>query len=217
MAIAETEIPGSLARPNQAAGVADTGVGLPLSVRLKQSVAAIHDEIEAGAAIPDGILSLADYALCLGRFHAVFAPVEECLAAFDDWPEWGIDLAAHVRTPALRADLAALGFDHAALPRLVLPPMADFAAALGGLYVLEGSSLGGKVILRSLEARLGSRLAGAAAFFGGAGRQGALAWPAFKARLDCFGEGRPAAQARAIAGAMAVFRHFAAALRSGRR
>lgn len=139
------------------------------------------------------------------------------MAQFDDWPEWGIDLAAHCRAPALRKDLAALGFDHAGLPRLVIPPMADFAAALGALYVLEGSALGGKVILRALEARLGKQIAGAAAFFGSSGREGALAWPVFKARLDDFGLGRPAAQARAVAGAMAVFRQFAEALRSGRR
>jgi len=217
MLIADTELPDSLARPKQPAALGDKGAGLPLSARLKQSVASIHNEIEAGSAIPDGILSLADYASCLGRFYAVFAPVEDGLAAFDEWPEWGINLSAQRRTPELRADLLALGFDNAALPRLVMPPMADFATAVGGLYVLEGSSLGGKVILRSLEARLGARLAGAVAFFGGAGRQDALSWPAFKARLDAFGEGRPAAQARAVAGAMAVFRQFAEALRSGRQ
>jgi heme oxygenase len=207
----------AFSRPQQAGGLADNGAVLPLSARLKQAVAGIHDEIEAHAAIPDGILSVADYACCLARFYAVFAPVEESLAEFDDWREWGIDLPAHCRTPALRADLAALGFDHAGLPRIVTPKIADFAAALGGLYVLEGSALGGKVILRALEARLGPRIAGATAFFGSAGRHGALAWPVFKSRLDAFGEGRQAAQARAIAGAMAVFRQFAEALRSGRR
>jgi heme oxygenase len=207
--------PESLSAPApQAAMVA---AGLPLSARLKKSVAGIHDEIEAMASMPGGILSLSDYASCLARFYAVFAPVEECLATFDDWPEWGIDLASHLRTPALRKDLSALGFDHAGLPRLVTPKMADFAAALGGLYVLEGSALGGKVILRALEARLGTQIAGAASFFGATGRTGALTWPAFKAGLDRFGEGRPAAQARTLAGAMAVFRHFAQALRSARR
>jgi len=217
MVIASTEYPVAAfpAAPAKQSAMAEAE--LPLSARLKMSVADLHDEIEAGAAIPDGILSLADYASALSRFHAVFAPVEDCLAAFDDWPEWGINLAAHIRTPALRADLAALGFDHAALPRLVAPNLADFASALGALYVLEGSALGGKVILRALEARLGPQIAGATAFFGGAGRHGALPWPAFKARLDAFGQGRPAGQARSIAAAMAVFRQFADALRSGRR
>jgi heme oxygenase len=209
---AEFSPPLALAKPAVIAGAESQ-----LSARLKLSVASLHDEIEAGGAIPDGILSLADYASALSRFYAVFAPVEEGLAAFDDWPEWGINLAAHCRTPALRADLSALGFDPAGLPRLVAPPLADFAAALGALYVLEGSALGGKVILRSLEARLGKQIAGATAFFGSAGRHGALAWPVLKTKLDQFGEGRPAAQARAVAGAIAVFRQFAEALRSGRR
>jgi heme oxygenase len=211
MVIANAEFPAAPARQVAAA------LDLPLSARLKLSVASLHDEIEAGAAMPDGILSLADYASALGRFHAVFAPVEDNLAAFNAWPEWGIDLAGHRRTPALRADLAALGFDHAAMPLLVTPKLDNFAAALGALYVLEGSALGGKVILRALEARLGPQIAGATAFFGGAGRQGALPWPAFKARLDAFGHGRPASQVRSIAGAMAVFRQFAEALRTGRR
>jgi len=189
---------------------------LPLSARLKQSVAGLHDEIEAGAAIPDGILSRADYAACLGRFYAVFAPVEDALSEFADWPEWGINLGAQRRTPALRADLLALGVIHTGLPRLVPPKMADFASALGGLYVLEGSALGGKVILRALQARLGPQIAGATAFFGGAGRERTLTWPAFKTMLDKFGAGRPASQARAVAGAMAVFQQFAEALRGGR-
>jgi len=197
-------------------GQAAIAAALPLSARLKQSVAAIHDDIESVAVIPDGILSRADYATCLGRFYAVFAPVEDALSEFADWPEWGINLAAQRRTPALRADLLAMGVSHTGLPRLAAPKMADFAAALGGLYVLEGSALGGKVILRTLEARLGPQIAGATAFFGGAGRERALAWPAFKTVLDRFGAGRPAAQARAVAGAMAVFRQFAQALRGGR-
>lgn len=183
-----------------------------LSARLRMAVAGIHDEIEAYAGIPGKILSLADYAGCLSRFYTIFEPVEHWLAQFREWPALGIDIGAQCRVPAILNDLATLGFDGEDLKVLDVPRPPSFAAALGALYVLEGSALGGKVVLRQIEARLGREVAGATTFFGGAGRASQLSWPAFKGKLDFFGTKRPGAQAQVIEGAADIFRWFGKAL-----
>ena len=66
------------------------------------------------------------------------------------------DVAASLgaRTTCLIADLNALGADATRQSRPIAPPsVANRAEALGLLYVVEGSGLGGKVILRQLAAR----------------------------------------------------------------
>ena len=70
-----------------------------------------------------------------------------------DWPD-------RRRSSLLRDDLETLG---AALPTLVVPP--SFAGPddiLGGLYVLEGSRLGGAMLSRSVGLGLPHRFLGAA-------------------------------------------------------
>ena len=113
---------------------------------LRAATAAAHARLDALY----GGLDLArrdDYARFLTSHAAAFLPVETALAAagagavFEGWLE-------RPRGPALRADLAALGL--AVPPPLEPPPFADEAALLGGLYVLEGSRLGGAVLVRAV-------------------------------------------------------------------
>lgn len=135
-------------------------------------------------------------------------------------------LASAPRVDRLRADLAALGWpdaperqavwrdaaraaaDHAA--RL---PLDSDAAALGALYVLEGSALGGRVIVGRVR---GERpwpdgrqapqpaLAGALSYFAGDGDAGER-WRRFGQRLATPALQTPAAGAAAVAAARATF------------
>jgi heme oxygenase len=65
----------------------------------------------------------------------------------------GLDYCERRRTPLLRDDLAAIG---APQPHDIAiwapPPASSVAEALGLLYVLEGSTLGGKIIRRQVLA-----------------------------------------------------------------
>jgi len=179
--------------------------GATLSACLRTGTAAVHQRVEQVTQLPDCIENVADYAECLAGFQRIFAPLERHLAAFAEWPVLGIDLAAHARAPALRADLGALGVDAEGLVEMPMAPPSSFPAALGALYVLEGSALGGRVILRALQARLGAVLHGATAFFGGTSP---MPWPAFKAALDDFGARYPTAQPDVLAGARQTFRIY---------
>lgn len=115
---------------------------------LRAATAAEHERV-------DRLFSTADLAAIDGyrRFlvaqAAAFLPIEAALEAagaaqvLPDWPQ-------RRRSHLLRADLAALG---ATEPEPVAPPpFANDAAILGGIYVLEGSRLGGAMLKRGVAA-----------------------------------------------------------------
>ena len=91
------------------------------------------------------------------------------------------------RWPMLRADLACLGLpEPAADPAAAdpdVPALDSCAAAWGSLYVIEGSALGGRVIVRRLAAAGLDRGRGAA-WFDGWGERTAERWKDFRGRLE---------------------------------
>ncbi len=127
----------------------------------------------------------ADYLGYLARMAGFVAPLEEALAACPGLEAHVPDLRERLKARALQEDLLALGATPATLPRCqLLPPVATPAAALGALYVLEGSTLGAQQIRRHLQAHLPAAVARAGRYLGSYGaRQGAM-WSAFLARLE---------------------------------
>lgn len=132
---------------------------------------------------------------------ACVGPVETALEGrgsrlVEDWP-------ARRRAALLLADLRDLGDD--ARPHPVLPAFDSDAAALGGLYVLEGSRLGGAVLARQVYAGAPRRFLSPAAAPG--------SWRTFVDLLDRNLHGEAEGEA-AVHAARSVFRCFEAA---GRR
>jgi heme oxygenase len=181
-----------------------------LSRRLREETVALHKTVERAARLPDCVTTLDDYTACLLRFLALFAPLEAELAAWDQWESIGIDLQTRCRAPALLADLQQLG--HAPPALAATPAFPNFAAAIGCLYVLEGSTLGGKFLLNNFTQTLGPSINGATAFFAGHGAAAGTAWNTFRAAIDAYGAAHPAEQDDVLAGAAATFRLFAAGL-----
>ena len=114
-------------------------------------------------------------------------------------------LAPRRRLHLLAADLTALGIaenELAALPQCPLTPLRDAAEALGSLYVMEGSALGGRLIGDHVQRCLGSVALDASAYFRGYGAETEMMWQAFLVRLDA----APAADTQRIGnGAVATF------------
>lgn len=122
-------------------------------------------------------------------------------------------LGVRPKLPALLRDLAELDLaegraDDAPRPeKATLPDDAaprDLSACVGGLYVLEGATLGGRTIARQLRRILGDQL-GAARLLDFHGEQTATAWKRFSSALDALaatGTLRPEAT---IAGALETF------------
>lgn len=185
----------------------------PLSVQLRTRTARLHEQTEVLLGLPGKIQTLENYRGWLCRFLGLYEPLEHSLASFSEWHNHGLALSSPSQSDCLAADLVVLGIDPAGVSRAaptLLPHLPTFAHALGALYVLEGSTLGGQVILRDIEARIGPQITGATRFFGGRGPAVGQTWQTFKTALDAFGRDCPPLQGDVASGAESVFRAIAA-------
>ena len=114
--------------------------------------------------------------------------------------------------PRLKSHLVARDLDYlgvgpaarAGLPVCDLPlPMPHEAAAFGALYVVEGSTLGGTVIARHVEAVLGFGRDTGCAYFRSYGPDTGAMWRVFRERLASLSS--PEHDAAIIAAATATF------------
>jgi heme oxygenase len=144
----------------------------------------LHRQIEVLLGLPGVICTPDDNARWLGRFLGFYAPLE--CEGFPEWDNLGIRLPARSHSACLATDFAALGADPARVTPAAptqLAGLSDFAHALGALYVMEGATLGGRLILRDLEMRLGDTIADATCFFGGRGERVGPMWQSFREAL----------------------------------
>ena len=130
-------------------------------------------------------------------------------AAIAPWlsDEPGLDYALRRRSPALRQALAALEGSTEPTRRPV-PMLASRAQAYGALYVVEGSTLGGRLIRKAIADR-GCDMVGLD-FLDPYGAATGERWRTFLALLEANAENQAAEAAR---GAIAAFELAAASLR----
>jgi heme oxygenase (biliverdin-IX-beta and delta-forming) len=159
---------------------------------LKSGTAAQHERVEALLALDGPPLTRARYATVVSELRALYAPLERALfARLDADVPAGWRLPAFVpsdrrKLPLLDRDLAALSLGTPPdAPVAVLPAVATVPAALGALYVLEGATLGGRVIARRL-ADLGLAPATGAAYFAGYGDATGAMWRGYGAQVSDF-------------------------------
>jgi len=179
-----------------------------LSAQLRAQTAPLHREVEIKLGLPGAISNRDEYLVWLTRFFGLYEPLESSLADFSYWNDLGLELRARNHCSCLVADLAALSANLHDLPRAgrgVLPELPNFAHALGALYVLEGATLGGRVILRDLEARMRTAIFGATRFFGGRGDAVQPMWTTFRSAVDGFGQERPELRGDVVSGAERTF------------
>lgn len=130
-------------------------------------------------------MSAARYASVMTGFHEFLRRWEPLLAAalpphLRDWS------GKRKRSGFAAADLQHLDAPHT--PQLAHVaeravrsiPMADTAGALGSMYVIEGSALGGQVITPMLKQHLGLTPAGGASYFHGHGPATGAMWRDFR-------------------------------------
>jgi heme oxygenase len=111
-----------------------------------------HDAFEGTLGLLDTELELAYYKIVLTRFHGFWRGWQPYVAGLLDDETL---LAPRRRLELLDADLRTLGLsksDIEALPTCPPPRLENAAEALGSLYVMEGSTLGGRRILRNTPA-----------------------------------------------------------------
>jgi heme oxygenase (biliverdin-IX-beta and delta-forming) len=125
-----------------------------LWAQLRESTRAAHARAEASLARLAQPDSLARYAELLCVLWGFQAPLERLLGRQELPPAVG--WPARQRLGALAADLTELGVTGPSLPEAPgLPALAGPGAVWGTLYVTEGATLGGRVLRRRIETRLG--------------------------------------------------------------
>jgi heme oxygenase len=178
--------------------------------RVRSETAAWHDRVDAVVAGPNAFESRDAYVDLLGRLYELHATFESRLvdSSLDEtWGRLGIDVAAHRRAPLCATDLERLGAKPAA-KSITSTKFATPGHALGCLYVLEGSSLGGRTVARLVRARIGDV---PTSFFTGQGRAKPPPWTSVvkaMARFDSEGGDGDTV----VAGACETFASFAAHL-----
>lgn len=159
-----------------------------LLARVREATATLHRDLEAVLDISAQVQTRTQYEALLQRFHAFYAPWEAGLLKYGEWEELSLSLPKRMRVPRLEQDLAAL--EHQPFEKRAetheLPNLATFARALGSLYVLEGSTLGGQVLTRHFEA-MGIPSEGLH-FFRSHGQEVGRFWKEFCGALNRYGE-----------------------------
>jgi heme oxygenase len=183
-----------------------------LHERLKAETEHLHRAAELALDVEGRLSTLDGYVELVERLWSLHAGLERALQPHG--PDlFGLDLGDRLRSPLLLADLQSLAGTKPRLPPVVVG-YATPAAAMGGLYVLEGSSLGGRVLFHRARQNLGITEHRGGRFLAGRGRSTAIRWRGFlKALASLPGEGDAADQAQGAA--TATFRIFIERLRPG--
>lgn len=144
----------------------------PLLEQLRAATRAHHERLEARLSLLDGRLSRSRYVSVLATFYGFYLPVEAQLVRLP-WERLGFEVGPRLKSPLLLRDLLELGHspqDVAGLPRCTeLPNAGAIDPGVGVLYVLEGATLGGRVIGRYVQGRLGLGPGEGGSFFHGYG------------------------------------------------
>ncbi|SAL79792.1 Heme oxygenase [Caballeronia peredens] len=159
---------------------------LDLLSRLKHETAACHARLENALDLMRDDLQRDEYIALLERFYGYVAPWEDAtsacmpasLAAFFDErrkaPLLAADLAALLgeRRPVASVPQADAGYD--------LPRMHNVGSAFGSMYVMEGSTLGGRFIAPHVAQQLDLVPGVGNAYFDGYGARTGSMWKAFR-------------------------------------
>lgn len=186
-----------------------TSTDADLLPRLRHSTGPLHDRIEALLQL-EAPMPLARYGRILRGFHEFLHLWEQRVqfALPQDLKPW---FAERRRAPLAMQDLESLAVPDApdlrqsaraaqALIRLDSP-----AAAIGALYVMEGSALGGQVLVPQLSRHLGLRPDHGARYFHGFGERTGAMWREFRQLAQQHAGTDEASQADALRGAAQTF------------
>ncbi|MFJ4066001.1 biliverdin-producing heme oxygenase [Pseudomonas sp. NPDC089996] len=175
----------------------------PLLLALRDATRDCHKALEARLPFFDLGFDTAAYRRLLQAYYGFHAPLENQLGDYQG-PE-------RCKTAALTRDLLALDLTEAEIDALplcqALPAISDEASALGVMYVLEGSTLGGQVLKRAMAERLGIGHDSGAAFLDVYGEMTGSYWRSFLVRLGQASTATPA-QAATVQAAIDTFTRF---------
>jgi heme oxygenase (biliverdin-IX-beta and delta-forming) len=148
---------------------------------LRKGTADLHQQIERRVPVFREGFNLEDYAQLVERFFGFWAPVEERLSKLRSLRDPDLALQSRLKCYLLRDDLLLLGRDPEAVRQCEkLPQLDTLLQGLGCLYVMEGSTLGSRIIARRLKETLQLGNRSGASFFNAYGGLTGSRWMEFK-------------------------------------
>ncbi|RYF26482.1 MAG: heme oxygenase [Flavobacteriales bacterium] len=152
-----------------------------LSTKIKDATKEAHQHLEKQVILKlKAIRSNADYADVLKHFYAYFNAVEKAIEPYITTSVLP-DYAERRNSSYIKADIEELGGSINELPEAKAPEINNLQQALGALYVMEGSIMGGSIIVQML-AKYGVEKG--VSFFSGYGAQTGEMWAKFTAALN---------------------------------
>jgi heme oxygenase (biliverdin-IX-beta and delta-forming) len=155
-----------------------------LHTRLKRETAAAHGSLEAYIASRRFLTGLTGYTVFLRASYAFQAEAEQVLTrsgANAIIPDWHLRHRAHLAKRDLET-LDAAGAGQEPTPCGGLTKVTGVAGVLGVAYVIEGATLGGAVVLKTV-APLGVSPSRGGAFLASYGRDRSVMWQSFLATV----------------------------------
>jgi heme oxygenase len=172
--------------PASLASAPMSGQAPPSSVltRLRLETRSEHEAVEKVLDLMGATHIAGDYRQRLEQFYGFYAPLEAALQARCATPQLAPLLLRLNKTLLLQQDLLHLGV---ATPTLALcrklPPLRTHAQVLGCMYVMEGATLGGRLITQHVQARFAILPATGGSFFEGYGAATGQMWQAMRQLL----------------------------------
>lgn len=150
--------------------------------KIRQATAEDHKRLEEQLfPFLQNIQSKQQYAQLLNAFYGYIFPVQEKIVEHID-PSVVPDINERRNASYISNDLQTLQLPLNTEICTNLPEIKDHASAIGALYVLEGSTLGGKIIAKTISGKLGS--AEALDFFSGYREETGPMWKKFTQYLE---------------------------------
>ncbi|WP_259015212.1 biliverdin-producing heme oxygenase [Emticicia fluvialis] len=177
--------------------------------KLRSETGVLHTELEKTAlskALLEENVSMENYLLYLQKMRSVVDFYENCV--FPVLIDTLADLPRRRRLEMIDHDLNRLSAKPIEQDVFNIqnagghPPV---PYALGCMYVMEGSTLGGRIILKHIEKHLGLLPSGGASFFEGYGAETGQLWKSFLTTLQTYSLQNDA-DAAIVAGATDTFR-----------
>ena len=154
-----------------------------MRARLRAATYQSHQQLESRLALGSGVWTTPRYCELLSAMLGIYRPLERQLTALN-WHGSGIAIAERCKASWICADLAYFGYT-TSVPQCDFAPSAPTVEdGLGILYVLEGSTLGGQLILRELQPQLNISPEFGGRFFSSYGKQISSMWRQYIEALD---------------------------------
>ncbi|QOV90715.1 biliverdin-producing heme oxygenase [Humisphaera borealis] len=175
---------------------------MPLIDRLRLATAPLHAQVEQTFEDCFDLRTVEGYVAVLKAFYGFVLPWEQAVHGCGD-PEIQMLMSSRWRADRLAADLRHFHHGPDDMPKCSELPALDGGRLLGSVYVMEGSTLGGLKISKTLEASLGLTTGLGRSYFLGEGARALSRWRDFLVEFDRLGGVR--CEAEIVAGASNTF------------